>query len=432
MTHIPEHKQIPERKLNMVHPLIPAHFARKLQTELKVSWDQGHRCLFYHFQKDAPAEPRDLSDVLPLYRAVAHGCRAGMYLEAFQVYWLRIAQQNRFFGMRTLAAYGEELAAMSGFFEEPWLKTVPGLPGTVKGFVLGIAAFCLRATGKLRDALEPMRRSREAFMEANDLPHAAQVAGYLAEMLWTLGDLSGAHVEAEKSVELADAIPEADPSRPYWMSYNRTTLGDVLERLGRLPQSKEVFADAERKAGARLIGIPGARYADLLVRLNSWEEASSQARHGLEDALSQPTESKDVLAIARYYLCLGKVNLRKPGGGTGGSEKDLETAVGKLQTEARVLEDVPMGLVARAELYRSKKEYQRAKEDLELALKITRHCASRVLEADSHLEYVRLCLAKSDSKKAQEHWQSASDIIKEIGYELCAAELEALRQRIHV
>ena len=144
------------------HPLIREYFAERLRTSSPAAWQAGHRVLFGHFQAAAEPQPRSLERMLPLYRAVYHGCHTGERGRAFDVYWKRIAQGDDFVGLYRLGAFGEELAAMAGFFREPWAETAEGVGAWEAGIALGVVGFCLWATGNSRERGRRCGGCREA------------------------------------------------------------------------------------------------------------------------------------------------------------------------------------------------------------------------------------------------------------------------------
>ena len=63
------------------HPLVREHFAEQLKQEHKSSSVEAHRRLYEHLKQSAPELPDNLNDMMPLYHAVAHGCKAGLHEE---------------------------------------------------------------------------------------------------------------------------------------------------------------------------------------------------------------------------------------------------------------------------------------------------------------------------------------------------------------
>jgi len=64
------------------HPLIREHFASQLDEEFPNAACEAHLRLYEHLKESAPELPDNLNDMMPLYHAVTHGCRAGQYSDA--------------------------------------------------------------------------------------------------------------------------------------------------------------------------------------------------------------------------------------------------------------------------------------------------------------------------------------------------------------
>jgi tetratricopeptide (TPR) repeat protein len=411
------------------HPLVREYFSEQLQRESPEAFRAAHSRLFDHLCKTTPYRPDDLPGLLPLYQAVAHGCHAGQHLKAFQdVYWPKIAQKDKFASMRQLGAYRTELNALKGFFTTPWTETVPSLTGTDQGLIFGIVGFSLRALGNLNESVPILQRSQKTFVAAGDLPHAAQVAGYVSETYWVLGRLNEALVCAEESVRLAD-----QSAVPFFQVYNRTTLGDVLFRLGKFCEAQKVFEEAQRRNGQdQLMSMPSARYCEFLLNRGRYEEVIRHARAAL---IWEEKNDRHLLSIARHRMCLGRALLLH----TGDSEevRDLLKRAVKDLDDARLREDVPWGLAVRAAFYREIGRLDEAKDDLTKALNIANECGCKILQADCHLEFCRLHLAFSLVGSAPEHRTEACKhleetmkLIESTGYRMRQREMERLEQEL--
>src|SRR5207249_1302707 len=109
--------------------------------------------------------PDTLEGLQPLYQAVVHGCLAGRHQEACdEVYIDRInrgTESGGFYSTKQLGAVGADLAAVAAFFDEPWDRVSPNLTEAARAWLLSVAAFDLRALGRLAEALQPMRASLE-------------------------------------------------------------------------------------------------------------------------------------------------------------------------------------------------------------------------------------------------------------------------------
>jgi hypothetical protein len=65
------------------HPLVRSYFGDQLAERHPVAWTAGQTRLYEHFKDAAPELPDTLEEMMPLYAAVVHGCRAGKHQEAY-------------------------------------------------------------------------------------------------------------------------------------------------------------------------------------------------------------------------------------------------------------------------------------------------------------------------------------------------------------
>ena len=111
------------------HPLIRAYFARQLKNQKPDAWQAAHSKL-YDYYKSLPSkeQPDTLEEMQPLFRAVAHGCAAGLHQQALdEVYWPRIQRSGEYYLPRKLGAFSDDLATLAHFFAIPWHTPAAGL-----------------------------------------------------------------------------------------------------------------------------------------------------------------------------------------------------------------------------------------------------------------------------------------------------------------
>ena len=166
------------------HPLVRDYFARAIRTSEPEAWRAAHRRLYEHLCDRVPYWPEGLSGLEPLYQAVAHGCQAGLYQEACDsVYRDRILRGtglSGFYSFSVLGAFGTNLGALACFFAEALAASRAfARRGQIRGWVLNVAAVCLRALGRLDEAIEPMRASIEIAVTQADWKNAAIYASGL-------------------------------------------------------------------------------------------------------------------------------------------------------------------------------------------------------------------------------------------------------------
>ena len=139
------------------HPLLREHFRDALQKDHDDAWREGNLRLYEYYKGSAKEKPDTLEEMTPLFLAMGHGCAAGRFEEALdEIYWKQIQRGAEHFNWKKLGAFGFDLTALAGLFEERWSKPVAILNEGDKGFVLDEAGYDLVALGRLSEAVEPM------------------------------------------------------------------------------------------------------------------------------------------------------------------------------------------------------------------------------------------------------------------------------------
>ncbi len=146
------------------HPLLREYFDTQLR-ERGVA-QAAHARLYEHLCGSVPYWPEGRDGLLPLYQAVAHGCKAGRFDEARAgVYRDRIqrgtAGSHSFYSRRKLGLLGMDLAAVACFFVEPWRRLAAELTPAAQAWLLNEAAAGLSGLNRLADARDPMREGIE-------------------------------------------------------------------------------------------------------------------------------------------------------------------------------------------------------------------------------------------------------------------------------
>ena len=401
------------------HPLVREHFAARLQEDAAEAWQEAHGRLYEHYRDSAEEFPDTLEEMAPLFMAVAHGCAAGRHQEALDdVYEARIQRGDQFFSTKMLGAIGSGLAALSAFFEDPWRRVVATLNPPDAICVLGDTGFDLRALGRLAEALGPMAAGLDMGVALEDWLNAAIQADNLSELCLTMGGIEDAVAYAERGVDLADRSGDAKQR-----ILRRTNVAYALHQAGRVAEAAERFREAEGMQKERqrkyplLYSVPGYCYCDLLLALGEHEEVLRRMSQILE--WREPSDSLldlalEALATGRGYVCRALAGE----GDFGPATKHLDEAVDGLR-QAGQLDQLPRGLLARAELFRHTGEFPRARYDLDEVMTVATRSGMRLYEADGHLEYGRLLLAEGKEgteDEAREHLDTAREMIEEMGY----------------
>ena len=399
------------------HALIREHFGEKLKGNNPEAWKEAHNRLYEYYKNQAKEYPDTIGEMIPLYAAVAHGCQAGRYQDAlYGVYWRQIQRGDEAFNTTKLGAFGAELVAVSGFFDLPWDKPVAGLNEAAKAYVLNEAGYDLRALGRLKEAVHPLKAGLEAYIAQEEWGYAARVANNLSELYLTIGSTALALEYANQSVDLADRSGDA-----FQRIVNRTTLADALHQAGSQSDAESLFHEAEgmqkdwQPEYHFLFSLRGFQYCDLLLSQRKYQEVLSRAKKFFDWRM--PSDS--ILDIALDHLSIGRAYLLQALQ-EGGQEftqaaEHLNLAVDGLR-QAGTQHHVPRGLLARAELYRVQGEFDKAQHDMDEAMTIAERGEMGLHQADCHLEYARLYLAMGKKEDARRRLDTAREMVDEMGY----------------
>jgi hypothetical protein len=348
--------------------------------------------------------------MMPLYHAVAHGCKAGLWQAAFLELRVRIWRNNEIFSLRKLGACGTDLVAVSSFFRSRWSVLRKELSDEATASLLNVAGYELRALGRLSESRGPREAPLAGYIDNEDWKNCAITTSSLSEVSLTLGDVSSAVRQGEWSVELADRSGDA-----FQRMARRTTLADALhaagdggagepnaiasgdpanDASGNRPAASAVGSRAMAPAAFReaeamqkemqpqyplLYSQRGYKYCDLLLESpepadESPEQAIARIRQVRERAEEMHREHSKLglLSIALHELALGRTYLlesqearvqrREQEAGSASdsclsaldsAEQHLNQSVSLLR-QAGTQDELPRGLLHRAALWRAK------------------------------------------------------------------------------
>ena len=214
--------------------------------------------------------PDGMAGLRPLYEAVYHGAKAGRHEEALlEVYVERILRgtgHDGNYSTKKLGAFESDLAAIRHLFDQPWDRPSARLKSNHQAWLLAVAAFSLRALGRPRAALAPMRASVAMAEKQEDWGEAARRASNLSELALTLGDVARAVADGARAVIFADKNEAWD-----MRMIMRTTHADALAQGGEEEKARQLFVEAEeiqkerQPQYPRLYSLQGFQYADLLL-----------------------------------------------------------------------------------------------------------------------------------------------------------------------
>jgi len=285
-----------------------------------------------------------------------------------------------------------------------------------KAFVMHQAGYCLRALGRLTEAVQPMQAGLDSNLSLEDWGNAASSANNLSELYLTLGDLPQSLAYAKQGIGLADQSGKSS-----LRLFVKTTLADALYQAGQLSEAEVAFRETEQMQEERetehpfLYSFQGYRYCDLLLRQGKYEEVQSRVAQTIQIARQYNRLldiSLDLLSLGRAYLL--QTQVEKTFDYTRATDY-LNQAVDGLRL-AGTLHNLPFGLLARAELSIVQRDFSHARSDLDEAFSITVRGSMGLHQADCHLGYARLYVAEGEKEKARESWKKAKEMIERMGY----------------
>ena len=226
------------------HPIIRAYFGQKFKENHPETFKQAHKVLFDYYQNLPEKEvPDTLEEMLPLYRAVMHGCLAGEYKKALiDVFQQRINRINDLYSLYKLGAYSYNLVALSAFFSANWIKLNDEyITEPEEVWLSNLVSFSLMSSGRLLDAVAMRERSIELSLKMKDLDAAASNARTFTDLLLPLGKLREAEIVSNKSLSYALQIYDKWGQK---RSYSRVAI--ILYHLGKLDLAKITFIKSEQ------------------------------------------------------------------------------------------------------------------------------------------------------------------------------------------
>lgn len=442
------------------HPLIREYFARQLTRKHSRSSCEAHRRLYEHLcgateEKSMP----ELEDLQLLYQAVGHGCLAGKQREARRtVFYQRIRVGDERVSLKKYGAYGLDLGAIAFFFEQPWGRVSRTLSKTDQAWVLNEAAYCLRAIGRLNEAIEPMRVGLDMRIKKRHWHNAAISAGNLSELKVTLGEIASAIEYAKQSVTYANWSGDS-----FQRMGKLCTLADMRHQAGRRDESEEIF-DAARdvqwneRATAQLYSLPLFRHCEMLLtgyEGDAWQATLNPSLR--PSALTLPDHIRAVvrdaakslegwpayltgpsfLDIALDHLTLGRAALynailnRSDFHLLASDRSHIADALDGCR-RAGTQHFIPAALFTRAWLRAMEFDATGARADLDDAWDIAERAPMRLYLADIHLHRARLFFRTQPYpwKSPQDDIAAAEILINECGYHRRDGELADAKRAI--
>jgi tetratricopeptide (TPR) repeat protein len=414
------------------HPLIREHFALELSREHEEAWKKAHRRLYEYYRALPEKElPDTLEEMEPLYRAMGHGCKAERYEEAFyDLFVCRINRGNEAYAIFQLAAFSTNLSALENFFSTHWHLVNPKLQKKHHESLLNSTGFCLRAIGRLREAADPMKVALKLSIGRKNWGNASKEAKNICELLLITGELFEAVLIGRDAIKYGGICDELNIKT---LSY--AALGNAKHQKGQLTDSERLFRKAEEiqkqsnSNVSKLYLLPGYQFCDLLLTKGNWEEVIKRAKYMIENVAIKHSRLDNTLTKFILHRALLVKLLNDQTDDFDKAKESFDRLVEDLRKVAR-MDYLPLGLLARATIYRKMNQFSLAQQDLSEVLEIA-DPEMRLHLTDYHLESARLCLAMGGKHpEAQDHYEKAKKLVDDTGYHRRDKEVEELRVKL--
>lgn len=410
------------------HPLVRDFLNAHLKNEQAETWRKGNALIFNFLQDSARISPSTMLELEPLFRAVIHGTRAGLFEESFQLYFERI--KRRQFSMFTEGSHHADQSCIRAFFRKPWTEPVAQLSEEASSYLLSSAATNLIYLGQIGAAIPPSAKSIQWFRKNARWVEAAATSGPLISMLIAAGRLSDAREEwnrAQRSVTNADNEVLAAVA---------TSIGAYLSFLeGDIEAAERLFCEAElvlceEEAPCEIVcPTISAYYCKYLLDTGETEKALERAlltmrwREHRSWQVAVDTTSlfgSDLLFLGLTYLKLG----------------DMENAAEYLNKQVAIFKAanewlyLPSGLIARAQLFLAQGEASSAQQDLSEALDIAQTTGARYSEWEANIALAASSLQRGEFEAGQHYFRQAAQIEGMNSYRHCEATQDALEVQL--
>ncbi len=390
------------------HPLVREWFGAHLKETNIEAWKAAHGRLYEHLRDMTKEGDRpSLIQLMPLYQAIAHGCRADMHPEVLnEVYIGRISKRDSdrliiSYSTKMLGALSSNLAAVSWFFDKPYETPVNTLRQTDRSWVLNEAAMSLRAMVRLTEALSAMRAGLDTYEREELWNAAAIVSANLCETLLLAGNVAGAIESGETSLTYGERSTDAR-----WMVTSCATLANALHTAGRFAEAIHLFEDAERRQGESepghrmLYSRRGIEYCDFLLAGKDYAAVRDRAQWALN--ISQRNGWLFSIALDTLNLARSHFGIAATASGTAIRDAArtayvrFEEAVEALRMSGGLV-DLTRGLFARAAFRRCVGDEVGASRDLDEAEEIAGLGPMKLHLCNLALERARLALAQIEA-----------------------------------
>jgi len=254
------------------HPLIKGYFESIINEDDKKAC---HKRIYEYIGSYAHEMPDTLERMEPLFEQGYHGCAAGLYDEAFDIYHHKVQQGQEFFLTWKLGAWETNLSLISNFFQgRDFQKDPLVLKQSDKSYIINTAGASMHCLGRLKEAEGLYKKKIDLDISQKDWENASVGYQNFALLQILIGNLLEAKKSFKKAIQLSKKVKSVKQERysTAYFAYTLFLLGDMAKASIEFEKAGEL----ERKYDSSvryLYSSRGVCYADFLLAQGMIEKA---------------------------------------------------------------------------------------------------------------------------------------------------------------
>lgn len=410
------------------HPLVRDFITETLSQKFPDIWKNGNHALFCHLQEKAASSPESITDLEPLFRAVIHGTQAGLYEEAFALYYERIKQGQ--FSIFAEGSHHADQACIRSFFKDQSTSNQTYLDHKAEYYLLSCAAVNLTYLGEIEESIQLSEKCIAWFLQQSMWIEAVGAAAPLASLLIAAGRLSEARLLLDN---LADCVLNTGNEVIQAMAYNFRAYLNFLS--GDWVSARQLFEFSDKELTRDVPSAPvqlptiSAYYCKFLLDTGDTEAALERAlkTQAWREAKTWQVAIDTTSLFASDLMVLGLVFLER--GDMVNAKLYLEKQVEVLQSADEWLY-LPTGLNARSKYYMSVSDFESARSDLALAEEIAISTGAKFSQWETYLNYSLNSIAESDLEGARLYYDKAMSLEGMSDYRFRDKEIHAIESKL--
>jgi NB-ARC domain len=417
----------PHTRHYKIHPLVRNHYCNQLNEHHATHLKTLYRSIkdYYLGQAGSTIATPTLDSLSPLIEVVHYVCQIEAYDTAWQIYWERISQRNRYILIALLCAYEKTIATLKEFFPNGNTELEPLVTSAqAKYLILEEIGICWSGLGYLNSARLFYERAKAVALGARNWEKASLIYQRLTELHVFRGELAEGEIAAKESFDYAHRAKNS------WTQMESLVHQAIAADLqGDHDTADDLFLKAETRQQKmqndtrHLFSWRGIAYANFLNRANRLGYAQAVAQENL-----QICQDKGWLnLVGKANRTLGDISFN------GGRQSD---AGGYYDTAVRIARSTPRfdalieALSSRGQWAARQGDFKTARNDLSEALRCATVNGYRLFEADVRVGLAWFHYGEKNLIAARAEAVQAQEMSQDMGYRWGAIAAQEVLERI--